>query len=299
MLGPDDPIPYDPEVKQCIGKFISVDQIKIENHTEEVNDTHKQSNKNEITSVDQEENKISTDESDDEETEDNIINNVEVEIIEDESYSGYNESFTENESPTTRHHFLEGNLRDDLACYSGVRTKRKKSDPREWRDSKNRRLRELGQNYVGWSRPSSKDGNKIVAKRGVERKERKIGPTCSSSRCRNSAIMQCNRLSESERRDIFNSFWHDMTWDQKKLYVVSLVKNGVPKRRRRGEASSRRSRTLIYNLRIPTGETLRVCKKMFLSTLDLGEWSILSWVNRASSISDCDSQTSEVEGKDV
>lgn len=35
---------------------------------------------------------------------------------------------------------------------------------------------------------------------------------------------------------------------------------------------------MTYNIRCPNGKVVQVCKKLFLSTFDLGEWTVLGWV---------------------
>jgi len=66
-----------------------------------------------------------------------------------------------------------------------------------------------------------------------------------------------------------------MTWGERKVYINGLVQR-VPVLRRRGE-SKRRSATLYYHFTVD-GTQLSVCKKMFLNTLGLGEWSVSNWV---------------------
>lgn len=49
------------------------------------------------------------------------------------------------------------------------------------------------------------------------------------------------------------------------------------KRRSEEEETSRRGSTFVLKLR-KDGVCYRVCKKMFLNTLNIGEWSLHSWV---------------------
>lgn len=170
-----------------------------------------------------------------------------------------------------------------------VKYRKKKAEPRKWHDVENKKLRELGKNYIGWQKPKGK-----VGKRGKERKERQMGAACRSSRCQNSSVIKCDLISQDFRKEIFQSFW-SLTWDQKRIYVASLVKKIIPKRNTTG-GESRRSATLCYSLRVPTGEVFKVCKKMFLATLAIGEWSVLKWVSE-SKLGICSSQKSKNDEK--
>ncbi|VEN46706.1 unnamed protein product, partial [Callosobruchus maculatus] len=62
----------------------------------------------------------------------------------------------------------------------------------------------------------------------------------------------------------------------KRTYIGSLV-DIVPAKRK--IQNSRRSETLVYNLKKGT-EKMRVCKRMFLSTLGVKEWTNVSMENR-------------------
>lgn len=100
---------------------------------------------------------------------------------------------------------------------------------------------------------------------------------------RKSKVRFCNEFSEENRRKIFNAFWSDMSWNQRKVYVSSLVKRVTTKRTTKKSAEeSRRKETLLYTLPDENAKTFTVCKKMFLSTLALREWTVLNWVKKGS-----------------
>lgn len=70
-----------------------------------------------------------------------------------------------------------------------------------------------------------------------------------------------------------------MTWDQKKIYITSLVKRELKKStKKRTEEVSRRQGTINYSIRKANGEYVKVCKKMFLNTFGLGEWTVSNWI---------------------
>ncbi|CAH1108134.1 unnamed protein product [Psylliodes chrysocephalus] len=69
-----------------------------------------------------------------------------------------------------------------------------------------------------------------------------------------------------------------MSWDMRKVYVSSLVKTTTSRRPK--EDNSSRLLTFEYYLKKDT-ENIRICKKLFLNTLDLKEWMVKIWLNPA------------------
>lgn len=150
------------------------------------------------------------------------------------------------------------------------RKRRKVAEPQEWRDNKNMKLREMGKNYEGWS----------GKKRGSEREGRKMGGPCKSNFCLKSSTRKCNEVTEDDREILFKEFWETLNWDQKRIYIISLLKYSEKNttRKKPGE-ESRRQATVIYHLKCPNGKNVQVCKKLFLSTFSLGEWTVLNWIS--------------------
>lgn len=72
-----------------------------------------------------------------------------------------------------------------------------------------------------------------------------------------------------------------MSWDQKKVYIVYLVKNGKKRETKKPGEQSRRNFTYEYKIKLPNGKSVHVCKIMFLSTFGLKEWSVMNWVSGA------------------
>lgn len=62
------------------------------------------------------------------------------------------------------------------------------------------------------------------------------------------------------------------------MFVINNVQKAVPKRRKTENKETHKSNTFIYYLKID-GKPLRVCKKMFLNTICVGEFSVRSWCN--------------------
>lgn len=73
-----------------------------------------------------------------------------------------------------------------------------------------------------------------------------------------------------------------MNWDQKKIYVNSLVEIQPVKERNADAENSRRNQSYKYYLR-RNNERLCICKGLFLSTLGIGEKTVYSWVDNSAS----------------
>ncbi|KAL1005027.1 hypothetical protein UPYG_G00053610 [Umbra pygmaea] len=145
----------------------------------------------------------------------------------------------------------------------GKRKKKRHRGESNWKSEQKRR-RMLGQPYIG-----------IKNKEGVPKEPPVMGPRCQSA-AHVKPSMYCSNIGEPDREKIFKCFWENMNWEEKKMYVRSLV-DVNPVRRRRASEYSRRSSTLIFFLKVD-GERKRVCKSLFLSTLGIGEWSAHNWV---------------------
>lgn len=152
-----------------------------------------------------------------------------------------------------------------------IKKRKKKGSKEEWADNKNKRLRQHGKDYVGWSKEG--DGTK---KRGKERKSRELGPRCQGPGCLKS-YRTCNDISDQDRATIFKDFWEHFTWSQKQTYVASLVQRVQKKTIKNPENKSRREATLKYTIKTPDGKEHSVCKTFFLNTFALGDWTVRQW----------------------
>nr|XP_020465340.1 uncharacterized protein LOC109965575 isoform X2 [Monopterus albus] len=148
--------------------------------------------------------------------------------------------------------------------------KAKVTDPSKWKQNKQKQLRMEGKAYVS---KRKRDGE-IVTKQ-----LRAMGPRCTSHACRKASNRLCSEISEETRNKVFNEFWQHMNWAQRKLYVVEQVDRDPVERSRAVGSRSRRSVSLRYHLMVD-GKRKQVCKNMFLSTLGIGEWSVLSWAQK-------------------
>ncbi|XP_041942158.1 uncharacterized protein LOC121705312 isoform X3 [Alosa sapidissima] len=126
----------------------------------------------------------------------------------------------------------------------------------------------MGQSYRG------RRGNGSIIKEA-----RKMGERCQSASCQKSKQIQCCEIDEGRMKDIFKYFWEKLDWKERRMYVKTMVEvNGV-KRRRTEAVTSRRSASLFCFLCVD-GKRIRVCQRMFLSTLGIRQWTFLKWVGR-------------------
>lgn len=119
--------------------------------------------------------------------------------------------------------------------------------------------------------------NKIVE---LKRKEkRRLKPPCDSKKCEKSQFFQCNVINKAQREEIFNSFWKNLDWKERKAMITNLVEKCSVARRTQNSEKSRRNASIKYYLKI-NNQNVRVCKKMFLNTFSLGEWTVLNWIDK-------------------
>lgn len=112
----------------------------------------------------------------------------------------------------------------------------------------------------------------------VEKPRKLLRNPCACKLGTAKTALQCTKLSEEDRTEIFNKFWQ-MTWSEKKMYARGLVRMQEVKRRRGMNENSRRNYSFKYYL--PSNLTeYRVCKKMFNATLGVSENLILLWLKK-------------------
>lgn len=128
------------------------------------------------------------------------------------------------------------------------------------------------------------EGKAYISKRKrdgetVTKQPREMGPRCTSHACKKASNRFCSEIDEVARKKVFDEFWQRMNWPQRKLYVAEQVDCDPIERSRAVGLQSRRSVSLRYHLLVD-GKRKQVCKNMFLSTLGIGEWSVLSWAQK-------------------
>ncbi|KAK0138536.1 hypothetical protein N1851_024948 [Merluccius polli] len=145
---------------------------------------------------------------------------------------------------------------------------RKRANPDAWKGNIQKRRRMRGQSYLG------REKNEFINK-----EQRKMEGRCLAESCQKSSKLHCTEIDEGTREEIFKYFWGKLYWKERKIYVKSLVEVSDVKRRRTEAVQSRRSASLCCFLCV-NGRRLRVCQRMFLSTLGIKQWSFLKWVGR-------------------
>lgn len=140
-------------------------------------------------------------------------------------------------------------------------------DKKTWADNKNRGNRERGESYLGKKKENG------TWKYNLLKQPRTLQVSCNCKLSKNKSTLQCRKLEEVERNDIFKRFW-EFTWKEKKVFVKSHVSVYQTVRKRSDNENSRRS----YSNKFYLGrQRFRVCKTMFLNTLGVKDWVIKNW----------------------
>ncbi|CAH2095922.1 unnamed protein product [Euphydryas editha] len=130
-----------------------------------------------------------------------------------------------------------------------------------------------GEEYLGYRRDGMVSGNeKFFVLHDIPRPAREMGPRCTSTFCTKSKVRGCSNLSDDERHHIFSKFWKDMTWEQRKQYVVSNVLL-CEKKQVKNTVNSRRTDSKQYFLSTSIGR-IQVCMQTFLITFGLKESTV-------------------------
>ncbi|XP_046963625.1 uncharacterized protein LOC124542320 [Vanessa cardui] len=168
---------------------------------------------------------------------------------------------------------------------SKTNKKKRKGDQKNWKRMKNKRQRMLGEEYIGFK----KDGFKFI--QNNPKPARIMGPICMSMRCFSGKAMYCSKLTEEVRSEIFKTYWK-MSWQEKKMYVSSMV-DQIPTTRKTKGSNSRRSDTKKYFLKV-NDKKERVCQKTFLETLGIKEWTVRYWLGEKMNKSEFEPEQREV-----
>ncbi|CAG9772240.1 unnamed protein product [Ceutorhynchus assimilis] len=140
----------------------------------------------------------------------------------------------------------------------------------------NQKLRLTGKKFLGFRKPAGQKNSF----HDTERNERIMGIRCKciDKSTKSEQKRRCYLITEQKRKAIFEKFWSEMSWDQRKVFVAQSVVNVPTERPKKSDADdkSRRSTTLKYSLTIGNNK-IPVCKQMFLHTTGLKEWSVRNW----------------------
>ena len=168
-------------------------------------------------------------------------------------------------------------LRETDKSTTRKRAKKGHAQPGLWHQNKNIELRMKGKQYTGTRRLEG-ESDKIL------KPARKLKERCV---CKLTESRQCAIFTDEDRNGIFENIWQQPSWDCRKTLVSALIDKKPICRRRSNGDQSRRNYSLFYFLK-KNGEKKPVCKKMFLSTTGLGEWSVHNWVSHADTYQDKD-----------
>ena len=156
------------------------------------------------------------------------------------------------------------------------KAKRGQSKKEEWKRNSNQAKRMRGESYTGFAKD-----NTGKYKQSVTKIPRMLAPPCGCKLSKSGKILKCALFTEENRKEIFKNFWSNMSWDERKVFVANNVEQVTKKRKRTDAETSRRSMSYTYYLKLDDCRS-RVCKEMFLATLNLGEWSVKSWLQNSS-----------------
>lgn len=165
-------------------------------------------------------------------------------------------------------------------AFPSEKPKRKRSlkgqgDSSSWQKNIHIAKRRKGEEYQGRKRI---EGKTVP----ILKNKKQLGQACSSKFCSKTESRHCNKFTHEDRLKIFENFWKNMDWGQKKLFVSGLI-DVIPPTSRRNNSSSvplKKAVTLKYHLK-KYNKRLSVCKLMFLHTLGIGEWSAREWALKA------------------
>ena len=151
------------------------------------------------------------------------------------------------------------------------RAKKGQANEQAWKRFKAQGARMAGQSYEG------RQGKAYLTKAA-----RYLAPRCNCKLSQKQGALRCHEFSDDERQAIFDSFWCELDWEQRKVFVASMVDLNSVRQPKGGQPIRRAS--LKFTLK-KDGERKKVCKQFFLATLNIGEWSVYNWVYKAQDVS--------------
>lgn len=162
---------------------------------------------------------------------------------------------------------------------SQARKRKRKPDKENWTRNLNKTKRMHGESYIGFSIQDLNSFKK--QKQDVQRQGKKLKPTCSSIACVRSKLRHCSKFTEQRRTEIFNHFWKQLDWGQKKAFICSSV-DIIQKKDSKAKIpeESKRNDTFVYYLKLEETK-MQVCQAMFLATLGVGRKLVHNWVTKS------------------
>lgn len=128
-------------------------------------------------------------------------------------------------------------------------------------------------NEASWARNVRKNsrfsGEEYVSTRGQKVGAKKVQKV-DCSKC----MYKCQeKITEEQREEIHVKYWNLESFEERVAYFVKNVASFEPKRRRQGESRRAFSRTYSF-------DGVRVCKNFFLSTLDIGDSTVTTSLDK-------------------
>ena len=123
-----------------------------------------------------------------------------------------------------------------------------------------------------------------VSRTGKTHRNRVLKSGCGDL-CRNKYKTQ---ITEDERAQIFHNFWKMGCLTQQRQYLCNTVQKNE-KKTTIIKPGSRRSSTYEYFLQIQE-KNVKVCKKMFLDTLDISDTFVATALTKKNSLGTCDAE---------
>ncbi|KAK7109285.1 hypothetical protein V1264_013352 [Littorina saxatilis] len=174
-----------------------------------------------------------------------------IDDIENNSDSSYKPSSDESDSDSSTEHSEDNESEASTICPASVspepacernrskRPRNKTSKKESWEAVQKKKLRMEGKAYTGSKK------NVVTRKNQAEEKRcREQGPPCTSSFCLKSKYRHCHEIIQEDRTALFQQFWSNMDWGQRKTYVASLV-DFVPTKQQ-GKPGTRRRRQIFW-----------------------------------------------------
>ena len=139
-----------------------------------------------------------------------------------------------------------------------------------------------GESYVGYHK---KDDGTI--EHDVPRPGRNLGERCLhvDLTAKSPRSYMCGAITEKDREKIFTEFWKLSTWEAKRAMVKGLTVSREAVRRR-CETTNDKAKESLHDcfLHSYTAGKVRVCKKLFLSTLNIRSNQFRLWTSEKSSV---------------
>lgn len=212
---------------------------------------------------------------------DTTNNNEDTEFLVDELYDSGEGDFSPDDSDTDYHpedNFMPNDSHtscESLDESQSINSKRKRAkrgqpDKENWVNIRNQIKRMRGEPYEG--RRKTEDGKSIF---DVARRERHVKDRCDHNEgCK---YFECYKMTDDIRKNTFDKYWK-LSWEAKKLWIQQTVFKRDTATRKCTPCSDvrRRAYTFKYHFTV-SGNPIKVCKKMYLNTLDIGEWSVHNW----------------------